>query len=182
MRSVELIWEFEPFPMPNKKTAPLSDLDSFYSFLDTVPTAFPNARSIHISIQKKQGSLLPWVMQDGEPNYSWKHAYEITEERIVKPVENMVLKLDPETKCTLAMPSSMYRHRRDKAIERGIPLQQVTRGHDWERHWKPLGDTENSPGYWVQLGARDFFIPYVCTMGEGGYDHGIDSEDWVFYE
>ncbi|KAH6608520.1 hypothetical protein Trco_001866 [Trichoderma cornu-damae] len=176
--SVELLWEFAPFPSihPEVVKPPLSDMASFRSFLDAIPTTFPAARKIHISLL---GRLYPTKTIDGST--SWDNNIDSADE-ILHPVDSLVLELGPHVRdFSLGIPSSLYKHQRNRALENNDPVEQA---HRWqhERHWRPLKGSDERAGYWVWLGKKDFVRQIICTFAEGGYHHGIDHEDWVLYE
>jgi hypothetical protein len=185
--SVELLWDFAPFPSihPEVVKPPLSDMASFRLFLDAVPATFPAARKLHISLQ---GRLYPTRTVNGLTR--WDSSLDRTDE-ILRPVDELVARLGPHvTDFSLGIPSSLYQQQRDKALKNNDPVEQAHRGQR-ERHWRPLseggggdgdGDGDGGrTGYWVWLGHKDFTIPYMCTMGEGGYADIIGEDNWVLY-
>ncbi|KAL6886365.1 hypothetical protein HDV57DRAFT_387809 [Trichoderma longibrachiatum] len=188
--SVELVWDFAPFPSihPEVVKPPLSDMASFRLFLDAVPATFPAARKLHISLQ---GRLYPTRTVNGLT--SWDSSGggggvddEDRTDEILRPVDELVTRLGPHvTDFSLGIPSSLYQDQRDKALKNGDPVEQAHRGQH-ERHWRPLssegGGDDGRTGYWVWLGQKDFTMPYMCTMGEGGFLQDIiGEEDWVLY-
>jgi hypothetical protein len=72
-------------------------------------------------------------------------------------------------------------HQRDRALKNKDPVEQVHRGQD-ERHWRPLKGSAERAGYWVWLGQKDFTMPIICTMGEGGYQDFLGEDNWVLYK
>ncbi|PTB66884.1 hypothetical protein BBK36DRAFT_1198760 [Trichoderma citrinoviride] len=175
--SVELLWDFAPFPSihPEVVKPPLSDMASFRLFLDAVPATFPAARKLHISLQ---GRLYPTRTVNGLTR--WDSSVDRTDE-ILRPVDDLVSRLGPHvTDFSLGIPSSLYQDQRDRALKNGDPVEQAHKGRH-ERHWRPLeGDGERRTGYWVWLGKKDFTIPYTCSIGEGAHDV-IGEENWVLY-
>ncbi|KAK1249333.1 hypothetical protein MKX07_002849 [Trichoderma sp. CBMAI-0711] len=179
--SVELLWDFAPFPSihPEVVKPPLSDMASFRLFLDAVPATFPAARKLHISLQ---GRLYPTRTVNGLTR--WDSSLDRTDE-ILRPVDELVARLGPHvTDFSLGIPSSLYQQQRDKALKNNDPVEQAHLGQR-ERHWRPLseggGGDGGRTGYWVWLGHKDFTIPYMCTMGEGGYADIIGEDNWVLY-
>ncbi|RFU76615.1 hypothetical protein TARUN_5641 [Trichoderma arundinaceum] len=175
--AVELLWDFAPFPSihPEVVKPPLSDMASFYSFLDAIPTTFPALRKLHISLQ---GRLYPTKTINGST--SWDNNIDRVDE-ILHPVDDFVLKLNPHIKdFSLGVPSSLYMHQRDRAIKNKDIVEQAHRGQH-ERHWRPLKGSDERAGYWVWLGHKDFTMPVICTMGEGGYQDFVGEDNWVLY-
>ncbi|KAL7793043.1 hypothetical protein V8C37DRAFT_379108 [Trichoderma ceciliae] len=176
--SVELLWDFAPFPSihPEVVKPPLSDMASLHSFLNAIPTTFPAIRQLHISLQ---GRLFPTKTINGSTN--WDNNIDRADE-ILHPVDNFVLKLDADVRdFSLAIPSSLYMHQRDRALKNKDLVEQAHRGQH-ERHWRPLKGSDERVGYWVWLGQKDFTMPIICTMGEGGYKDIIGEDNWVLYK
>ncbi|KAJ4854990.1 uncharacterized protein T069G_10548 [Trichoderma breve] len=176
--SVELLWDFAPFPSihPEVVKPPLSDMASFRAFLDAIPTTFPALRKVHISLQ---GHIYPTKTINGST--SWDNNIDRVDE-ILHPVDYFVLGLEPDVRrsFSLGIPSSLYRSQRDRALQNNDPVEQAHRGQ-YERHWRPLKGTGDGEGYWVCLGNKDLTMPFICTMGEGGYESIIGKDNWVFY-
>ncbi|UKZ79780.1 hypothetical protein TrVFT333_007542 [Trichoderma virens FT-333] len=176
--SVELLWDFAPFPSihPEVVKPPLSDMASFHAFLNAIPSTFPAIRRLHISLQ---GRIYPTKTVNGST--SWDNNIDRVDE-ILHPVDDFVLKLKPDVRrdFSLGIPSSLYRSQRDRALKNNDPVEQDYRGQP-ERHWRPLKGAGESVGYWVWLGNKDLTMPIICTMGEGGYHRIIGEDNWVFY-
>lgn len=176
--SVELLWDFAPFPSihPEVVKPPLSDMASFHAFLDAIPTTFPALRRAHISLQ---GHIYPTKTVNGST--SWDNNIDRLDE-ILHPVDDFVLGLEPDVRrnFSLGIPSSLYRSQRDRALQNNDPVEQAHRGQ-YERHWRPLKGSGDSEGYWVWLGNKDLTMPIICTMGEGGYKNIVGEDNWVFY-
>ncbi|KAL6872951.1 hypothetical protein J3F83DRAFT_760023 [Trichoderma novae-zelandiae] len=178
--SVELLWDFAPFPSihPEVVKPPLSDMASFRLFLDAVPATLPAVRKLHISLQ---GRLYPTRTVNGLTR--WDSSVDRTDE-ILRPVDDFVSGLGPRvTDFSLGIPSSLYQDQRDKAFKNNEAVEQAHRGRH-ERHWRPLegGGDGLRTGYWVWLGHKDFTMPYVCSMADGGVMQDIIGEDnWVLY-
>ncbi|KAK7425754.1 hypothetical protein QQZ08_007729 [Neonectria magnoliae] len=87
--SVEILWDFEPFPESGRKSdyQPLADCKSFQAFLNLVPTLFPKMVSLYISLQ---GCL---HYKSSEYPSSDEELFGILEPTIMLPVDNMVRKL-----------------------------------------------------------------------------------------
>ena len=103
-----------------------------------------------------------------------------TEDLVLEPFETLIKKFSALEECHIGLQSSLYDQLRKKAIEAGEEVEMLHKGQR-ERFWRKKEGVTERNGYWVCLGMRDYVVPYVCTMGEGGYDHGIAHEDWVFY-
>ncbi|KAL7946160.1 hypothetical protein V8C42DRAFT_322638 [Trichoderma barbatum] len=177
--SVELLWDFAPFPSihPEVVKPPLSDMASFYAFLNAISSTFPAVRKLHISLQ---GRIYPTKTIDGHT--SWDSNIDRVDE-ILHPVDDLVLKLKPDVRrdFSLGIPSTLYMSQRDRALKNNDPVEQAHRDQH-ERHWRPLKGSGNDTGYWVWLGQKDLTMPYICTMGEGGgYDSFLGAENMVFY-
>lgn len=177
--SVELLWDFAPFPSihPQVVKPPLSDMASFHAFLNAIPTTFPALKRLHISLQ---GRLYPTKTVDGRT--TWDNNIDRTDE-ILHPVDNFVMELGPNVQdFSLAIPSSLYRDQRDRALRNKDPVEQAHLKQN-ERHWRPLKGSAERAGYWVWLGQKDFTMPVICTMGEGGgLQDFVGEENWVLYK
>ncbi|PTB39381.1 uncharacterized protein TrAFT101_007825 [Trichoderma asperellum] len=177
--SVELLWDFAPFPSihPQVVKPPLSDMASFHAFLNAIPTTFPAIKRLHISLQ---GRLYPTKTVDGRT--TWDNNIDRTDE-ILHPVDNFVLELAPNVQdFSLGIPSSLYIHQRDRALKNKDPVEQAHLKQN-ERHWRPLKGSAERSGYWVWLGQKDFTMPVICTMGEGGgLRDFVGEENWVLYK
>lgn len=175
--SVELLWDFAPFPSihPEVVKPPLSDMASFYSFLNAIPSTFPAARKLHISLQ---GRLYPTKTVDGSTS---RDSNIDRANEILHPVDDFVAKLRPHVRdFSLGIPSSLYRSQRDRALKNNDTVEQVHLGLH-ERHWRPLKGSGQPTGYWVCLGHKDLTMPIICTMGEGGYQNIVGHDNWVLY-
>ncbi|KAM0258608.1 hypothetical protein ACHAQJ_003779 [Trichoderma viride] len=176
--SVELLWDFAPFPSihPEVIKPPLSDMASYQSFLDVIPTTFPAIRKLHISLQ---GRIFPTKTVNGST--TWDNNIDRVDE-ILHPIDNFVLELAPHVEVfSLGIPSSLYMHQRDRALKNKHLVEQAHLGQH-ERHWRPLKGSAGRAGYWVWLGQKDFTMPIICTMGEGGYHDFFGEDNWVFYK
>lgn len=176
--SAELLWDFAPFPSihPEVVKPPLSDMKSFHAFLDAIPSTFPALRKLHISLQ---GRLYPTKTTDGTTR--WDNNIDRVDE-LLCPVDDFVAKLDPRVRdFSLGIPSSLYMHQRDRALKDNGQVEQAHRGQ-YERLWRSLKGSDERAGYWVWLGQKDFTMPIVCTMGEGGYMDIIGEDNWILYK
>ncbi|KAM0457323.1 hypothetical protein ACHAO4_003121 [Trichoderma viride] len=176
--SVELLWDFAPFPSihPQVVKPPLSDMASFHAFLNAIPTTFPAVKRLHISLQ---GRLFPTKTVDGRT--TWDNNIDRADE-ILQPVDEFVLELAPSVRdFSLGIPSSLYMHQRDRALKNNGRVEQAHLRQS-ERHWRPLEGSKDREGYWVWLGRKDFHMPIICTMGEGGGARDfVGEENWVLY-
>ncbi|CAM1511966.1 Fc.00g094790.m01.CDS01 [Cosmosporella sp. VM-42] len=173
IKSMELVWEFVPFPRQGetRPTSPMIDLVSFYSFLDAFPSMLGHIRTLYISFQ---GQLKPHWTSFSISGNEW---FQFTETLIMNPIDDMVRKLGPEVRdCSIAIPSSLYASRRDRAREAGELVHQTMYGGHIECHWRPLADSEHRSGYWVLLGQKDLGYPWpgCATLVS-------DDEDWVLH-
>ncbi|KAL7924347.1 hypothetical protein ACQKWADRAFT_286491 [Trichoderma austrokoningii] len=179
IHSAELLWDFAPFPSihPQVVKPPLSDMASFHAFLNAIPTTFPALKSLHISLQ---GRLFPTKTVDGRT--TWDSNIDRADE-ILQPVDKFVSKLAPRVQTfSLGIPSSLYRQQRDRALKNNGRVEQAHL-HQSERHWRPLKGSKPREGYWVWLGQKDFTMPIICTMGEGGgLRDFVGEENWVLYK
>lgn len=132
INSVELLWEFDPFPRIQELPVrgPLSDMESFYRFLDAVPSMFPNVQRLYVSLQ---GLLHPTTVIDGRTNYNDR--ISTADNYIMKPVDDMVRKLGAHVlDCSVAIPSSLYAPQRDRTRDMGGQIEQAYLGGKLERH------------------------------------------------
>lgn len=167
IKSLELIWSLSSPDLPVDLAVPLSpampQLRALHDFLKRVPTIFPNLNSLYLSVQ---GYGIPsdrqiYHMTDSEE----EDIIAMIEEAIMKPFDNMVLKLSPSVKdCSLALPSTLYAPRRLKAIEEGVTVEMACEGGKLERHWRPVTGITNTShhlnGYWVRHGFRDMKLTH----------------------
>ena len=186
IKSVELVWEFEPFPWPSRpdmKRVPglFTGLEYFHQFLDQLPGMFPNLRFLYIALQ---GNLCPWKRTEAGIRVDWGRRTEIWEEHIMQPIDNMVRRLAPQVQeCFIALPSVEYSIRMRVAREQaGVLVEQVHLGAQRERHWRRVNNSTNLGGYWVMLGKREHKIQDLgCCgcFGTGG--NYMPAEDEVLY-
>lgn len=182
IRSVELVWDFSPFPWDAREIKPYGDLKSWNRFLEALPAKFTNVRQFYLAVQ---GQVVPGL-RNGHGSMSHMPSepkHRLTEQKIMAPLDVLVRKLGPQIEdCRIAIASGLYDVRRKHALKYGGKVEQVHLGDEVERHWRSLD--ENSPnraGYWVYLGARMRVRQYICTMGEGLPEGFYPAEDEVFY-
>lgn len=178
--SAELLWDFAPFPSihPQVVKPPLSDMASFHAFLNAIPVTFPSLKKLHISLQ---GRLFPTKTVDGRTT---RDSNVDRADEILQPVDRFVLKkLTPRVQdFSLGIPSSLYRQQRDRALKNNGRVEQAHLRQS-ERHWRPLKGSKEREGYWVYLGQKDFTMPIICTMGEGGgLQDFVGEENRVLYK
>lgn len=150
---------------------------SFWDFLDAAPKLFPNARSMHISIQwmSQYKIELPVTMSEAYFGYA--------EGGILDRVEAMARRLGPHVQdFSLAIPSSMYRPRRDRARRSGQKVEQAWKGGQLERYFHPISGSLHRDGYWVQLGLRDIRMPRPQDTIDSNNDPRLLQEDWIMFE
>ncbi|KAF7559867.1 hypothetical protein G7046_g4279 [Stylonectria norvegica] len=158
IRSVELIWGFDPFfppHGPNDAGLTLHTLPDFHRFLNAVPSMFPNLRSLYISMW---GRMIP---PDVDASVD---LIDLASAPILKAVDSMVHQLAPGVRdVTIAIPSSWYEPHRDRAYMRHNHVERVNYGQQ-ERVWRPLreaehrrslNESEHRTGYWLCLGQID---------------------------
>ena len=182
IRSIELLWEFAPFPSrrADRVRGPCTDLESFHRLLDKIPMTFSGARSIYISIQGELGIYEMHYHQ--HTTEMWTSIWKTEEELLMGPVDDMARKLGPNVEClTIAVLSTMYMNRRTKALKENTVVEQVHLNDERERHWRPLSGSLSLEGYWIELGYRDLQRPYYCTMGEGLPEGFWPDEEEVMY-
>ncbi|KAK7421181.1 hypothetical protein QQX98_002310 [Neonectria punicea] len=147
--SVEILWDFEPFPESGRKSdyQPLADCKSFQAFLNLVPTVFPKLESLYISLQ---GCL---HYKSSEYPSSEEELFAILEPTIMLPVDNMVRKLGAHvTELSIAIPNSIFYHYQRRAKSMGWKTEKRSPGDQRARHWRPLADCPFRSGYWVPRG------------------------------
>lgn len=176
--AVELIWEIEEPPVWNSGSGEAyKTLRSFWDFLDAVPKVFSNAKSILIAVQwsPKHKIALPTTMSE--------LFFAFAEGGILNRVESMVRKLGPHvTDFSLAIPSSMYRPRRDRARRNGLKVEQAWKGGQLERYWSPISGSSSREGYWIRLGLRDITMPQQSSGTDEASDPRLNQEDWIMFE
>lgn len=181
IRSVELVWEFEPFPWPSGKRVHglFTGLEYFHHLLERVPGIFPSLRSLYIA---PQGNLGPWKSTESGLRYDRDRCVEMLEKHLMQPMDSMVRRLGPHTQeCVIALPSGEYCMWRKSVLgQADVLVEQVHRGAKHERSWRRVDGSANLGGYWVQLGRREHKCPIICTFGEGG-GWCPSNEDRVFY-
>lgn len=163
--SVEMVWNFHPFRDAGPHGLPDSGLTAFYNLLDLLPGTFPHLRKLYLSLQGDMKSSL------GVPTE--KH-FDVIESAIMKPVDDMVRRLDPRVdECDIAIPTSLYHPRKYKATGTSLKLGRKVCG-EWERFWRELsppattgdggGTAHLRRGYWVRLGQMDIPLSQVDAL------------------
>ncbi|UNI17124.1 hypothetical protein JDV02_003500 [Purpureocillium takamizusanense] len=143
---------------------------TFPQFLDGVPSMFPRAESLHLTVQWRNPRPERW----GMPNPT-QAAFQTAEEAIMRPLDGMVRRLGPHVRdCSIAIPSSMYGPRRRRAKEAGAVVEQACYGGCLERYWRPLDGCAHRAGYWVRHGHKDIALPYMSPTE-------ICMEDWILF-
>ncbi|KAK7228263.1 hypothetical protein V2G26_000433 [Clonostachys chloroleuca] len=143
IRSVELVWYFRPYAPNTVVVGPLDDLGTFYTFLEALPTTFPNLTSFYMALW---GDLTPMKEYIGVPVYMEEaESIKITDRDIMSPIDRYVSKFSPKLRqCTIALGGLEYERRRRQAVKAGdVEVEQIHLQHLQERHWRPLN---NSPG------------------------------------
>lgn len=169
--SVELLWDIDPSQWlhggnPLRREQDLSD---FQYLLASIPSTFSNVRHLHISLQ---GCTVTTLDPTDVNRYS--NQVDTVDDDIMKPIDGMVQLLGTRvTNVSVAIPSSLYRAQRDRALEVGEKVEQAYIAGSLERHWRPLEHSLYRSGYWVQLGQKDLALPY--------FRDGISKEDLILY-
>lgn len=146
--AIEMRWKIHPFRSQDAKDPPLSDYEAFLMLVRETPRIFYNLRRLYVSLQ---GDLfLP-----GEPEGFVSEAikFEEVEEKLIRPLEGMLRKLQKLEVAVIAVPSSVYKERKRRAMSDGTMITEW-RYYCQERHWRPLQDA-SVDGYWIALGHRD---------------------------
>jgi hypothetical protein len=171
---------------------PYEDLQTYYKFLETIPSLFPNIKSLYLAIQ---GDLTPMSKPPGHGVSLMEEDLEhsITDKYIMTPIDDMVRKLGPRVRgCSIAVGSGLYRTQRERAVKNAtVNVDQVHLGALEERYWRRLEAEggrgaatagEQREGYWVYLGVRGMVRMMVCTFAQGGDPFGENKpERNVFY-
>lgn len=169
IKAVELLWDFERRDIKDRDLHPSPSMTSLLSFLEIVPELFPNLASLYLSLQGRLHDHKPKEDKGGD----W---FRSNRDDVLAPVDAMVRKLGASVKeCTIAVTSSVYMDRRDRAKKLGFKVEHRYKG-ELERHWRSLGGTA---GYWLSLGSIDMEFPYGCVMG--GFEGLLPDQDWVLY-
>ena len=155
-----------------------SELADYASFLDALPTMFPNLASLYLSVQGEIWFTFNFSLLGLSP----ESVPRTVMERIVEPVDEMVRQLGPHVRnLAVAIPSSLYACHRSDARAAGDAVEQACRGQQ-ERLWRKLSGSAARSGYWVQLGYRDLSLPYCWDMGRMTVTRAfVHDEDWVLY-
>ncbi|KAK5991786.1 hypothetical protein PT974_07820 [Cladobotryum mycophilum] len=167
IRSVELCWELKPYPgyydTPNNPAA-LSDMASFHAFLKAVPTMFPNARALHISLR----------------GITFAERSDKIEEDIMEPLDTMIRTLGSHVRdFSVGVSSMLYILQRKRVKEAGWLAEQDSKGQV-ERYWRPLDGSPLFSGYWVMLGEKNLEMPWMWMFFMGSPTDRIGEDD-VFY-
>ncbi|KAM0563150.1 hypothetical protein ACHAPJ_000864 [Fusarium lateritium] len=158
--SFEIIWDFAPWleprysrEMKKRLRAPRSDFESFKMFMDRVPRLFRNIRKLYIALQ---GDLLPESQGGfGSVYVPPEQRAKRTGEAIIKEVDEMAARLNPDVDLSVSFPTSIYARQRWRALQWRLKVMQRHETGDVERHWRPLEDDPLGTGYWFCLGEKD---------------------------
>jgi hypothetical protein len=165
VKRVELLWDFPRVPDARNWPRPTPEMAKFLIFLETLPSVFPGAVSFFIAMQGNVFHHYPRqsTIDDG---------HETMRDLLLEPVDEAVRKLGTHIQeFVISIHSIIYRERRDQARLKGLPVEQNYRGQ-LERHWRPVEQPTNLPGYWVALGENPILLPLACSMGTGFPDLG----------
>lgn len=188
IKSVELLWDVEPLSDDdngNVIDGPLDPRIPFQKFLNAVPTMFPALRSLYISIQGDL-QLRPGFYPHFNRREYAEYVMRETEQRIMRPVDEMVRKLGPQVReCSIAVPSTMYAPRRAAAREAGFKVELACDGK-LERAWRALEDGSagrgGRDGYWVRLGFKDLKRQQAYLNEEVLECSPRYMENWILYD
>lgn len=173
--SAELIWEIPEAPPwhPHGSSEMYKYLRPLWFFLDEVPAMFPNVRKLHIAIHW-DGQYLATLQNTFSELF-----FGAMQSGIVDRVDVMVRKLKDSVEFSLALPSSMYRPRRERA-KKTTKIEQASDGGKLERLWWPMHGAGRD-GYWIRLGLKDLMMPGQSDSLTYGVDARLIVEDYILY-
>lgn len=158
--AVEMLWHVHPLRGALLDDPPDSDLSTFHSLLNSLPSTFPSLQKLYISLQGN------WRCKQ------WSTSYDDlllrSESVIMNPIDEMVREMGAQLmECIIALPLPLYNSRRLRA--RGETLDLGWRiPPNLERLWRELpkrktGQLEHLGGYWVCLGQTQSFTVALAS-------------------